>query len=464
MARSGFLIPNYRRHAYSSVIVHIGPGNFHRGHEAYYLDELRRVGDLEWVIKDVGLMERDAYTLDRMRSQDCLYCVREKKSDGTLNDRVIGSIVEVNHYGDASQVLGWLSDPSTRIVSLTITEGGYVVDSELAAREASSPQPWTAFGYIARALHERRARGLEPFTVLSCDNLICNGEAARKAVLVWSAALSPDFAVWVGEHVAFPNSMVDRITPATTRDDLERISYSLGLVDDVPVACESFRQWVIEDRFSNEHPSWEKVGVELVKDVSEYETVKLRMLNASHQMISYLGALAGFKYIHEAFLDPCLSSFLISFWKREVEPVCRTSMPLGVYRQTLVERLCNAQIKDPIARNAVQGSDRIPTFVGPTVLDNLASGGSVRCAALGLAAWARFLQGASDIVPIDDKLGDLLELLSLHPENPVEVLSHPVLASFGGDVRFRAEFSDAYDTLIRLGPLVAARSYSMLEG
>lgn len=467
------IVPTYDRNVFTSAIVHIGPGNFHRAHQGYYLDALRHSGDLDWGMRGVGVLPGDAALLDGLSEQDGLYTIRESATDGTVTHRISGALAEVNRPGDFSQILDWLIDPATQIVTLTVTEGGYFTnpttgdfddENPAVALEWSSQEPRNVFGYLVRALARRKAVGTPPFTLLSCDNVLGNGAAARKAVLGFATGWDPDFAVWLDDNVATPSSMVDGITPAATQTDRDAVAAALGVQDACVVTCEPFRQWVIEDDFPGGRPRWEDVGVQLVPDVAPYEHMKLRMLNAAHQTMAYLGALAGFSYIHDVCLDEDLGGLLDVFWRDEAQPMCPQvpAVDLDEYRRTLRSRFSNPGIADTVARNAAQSSDRIPGFILPTVADNLAAGGPIDAGALVVAAWAKYLQGRDEqgrkLVPVDDRLHGLLPLVHRSPELPLELLDHPQLATVGSHPRFRQSFADAFTALRDDGAKAAARS------
>lgn len=467
-------VPRYPRGAGEHRVVHLGLGNFHRAHQAWYLDQLRSRGDLSWSMRGAGTLPGDARLLTAMGEQDGLYCLTEKATSGEVRHRVVGSVEQVLPPGDLDLLAAWLADPVTKLVTLTITEGGYLRQSATGhidpqapepAADAALEQPRSVFGLIARALAARRAAGVAPFTVLSCDNLVDNGPAAREAVVAFATALDPELGAWVAEQVAFPSSMVDGITPATTNADRDLVAAALGVRDECPVTCEPFRQWVVEDRFPSGRPRWEDVGVLLVDDVAPYERMKLRLLNAGHQVLGCAGALAGFGYIHEAAADPDLAGLLEVFWADEAQP--QLEAPPGVdlvdYCRVLLDRFSNPGIADTVARIAAYVSDRVPTFVLPTLEANLAAGGPVDASGFVLAAWARYLLGRDDsgrpLEPVDDRLDSLLALVR---DDPVRLLDHPVLASVGGQPRLRECVATWYARIREEGTRAAARA--VVEG
>src|SRR5665648_260063 len=315
-------VPAYDRAAMSVAIMHLGVGGFHRSHQAVYLDRLMASGrDLDWALCGVGVLPHDRGIVDALNGQDGLYTLVIKHPDGRLEPRLIGSITGMVYVpDDPPAVLEELAAEPVRIVSLTITEGGYLIDPVTGQFDVDPPsiqpdlqpgaEPETAFGLITAALTLRRSRGIAPFTVMSCDNVPGNGRVARRAVVSFARLLDPAQADWIGQEVAFPNSMVDRITPVTTEADRAALAEQFGVEDAWPVVCEPFTQWVLEDHFPTGRPAWQEVGVQLVHDVAPYELMKLRMLNAGHQVVCYLGALAGFDYCHEVCQDPTFAAFL----------------------------------------------------------------------------------------------------------------------------------------------------------
>jgi fructuronate reductase/mannitol 2-dehydrogenase len=404
------LIPTYDRRQLKPAIVHLGVGGFHRAHQAVYLDDLaeRRITN-DWGERGVGLLAADRRMADALTPQDHLYTVVARSASGD-DARVIGSMLEYAFApADPDRVLSLLTDPTTRIVSLTITEGGYNVDDKTGefdmrnaavvadAQRTDSP-PQTAFGYVCEGLARRRATKTMPFTVLSCDNLQGNGKIARSAFTAFARMRDPTLADWIERNVAFPNAMVDRITPQTTDSDREMVRETFGLRDAWPVVTEPFRQWVIEDTFSNGRPPVEEVGAQIVTDVHPYETMKLRLLNGSHQAMAYLGYLSGYRYADEAVGDANLRTFIARLMNDEVTPLLPAvpGIDLTQYKQTLLERFANPKIKDTLARLATDGSDRMPKFVLPSLADALARDRPHRLLTLVVAAFIRYLRGTDE--------------------------------------------------------------------
>ena len=400
--------PTYARDHLQPAIVHFGVGGFHRAHMAMYLDDVleRRISS-EWAERGIGLLPGDRRMADALIPQDCLYTVVERSAERDVA-RVVGSLGGYTFAPDNPRdVLEMLADPVTRIVSLSITEGGYLVDDKTGVFDANNPAiqqdvdrnaPKTVFGYIAAGLERRRAAGVPPFTVLSCDNLQGNGAVARTAVVSFARLGDESLATWIDTNVAFPNGMVDRITPQTTDADRAMVAESFGMVDAWPVVTEPFIQWVIEDHFSNGRPPLEEVGVQIVPDVHPYETMKLRLLNASHQAMAYLGILAGYRYAHDVMSDPDFVSFLKWFMDDEVTPLLPPvpGIDLTEYKQTLLQRFANPKIADTLARLATDGSDRMPKFVLPSLAEALAQGRPHRLLTLVVAGFCRYLRGVDE--------------------------------------------------------------------
>ena len=418
------LVPSYDRSALRTGIVHLGVGGFHRAHQAMYLDRLMRQGlALDWAECGVGLLPQDAAMRDALSGQDHLYSLTLKHPDGRREHSIIGSIHDYRFAPEErAGVLEVLTAPSTRIVSLTVTEGGYNIDDATGAYRTDNPgavhdaqhpsEPETAFGYIVEALRLRREAGTAPFTVMSCDNLPGNGRAARTAVVTQARMSDPELAEWIAAQVAFPNSMVDRITPRTTPEEVEQIAAELGARDAWPVVAEPFTQWVLEDTFCAGRPPLEEVGVQLVEDVVPYELMKLRLLNASHQWLGHWGRLLGMTYAHEAAADPDIAAVTRAFLAREARPCLLpvAGIDLDEYTDTLFERFTNTAVADTLSRLAFFAPSGMPKFVLGTVWDNLARAGSVRLAAALCAAWSLGVLGVDEAGGVIEQVDDLRPL------------------------------------------------------
>jgi mannitol-1-phosphate/altronate dehydrogenase len=404
--------PGYDRRGVTPGIAHFSVGNFHRAHQAFYIDRCLALGGQEgWGICGIGVVDSapERAKAASFAKQGGLYTLTRFPPQGEPASAVIGSIVECLFApADPAAVLARLSDPAIRIVSMTITEGGYNMDEATGRFRLDAPDiahdladpgaPRTVFGFIAEALARRRAQGTAPFTVLSCDNLRHNGEVARHAVLSFAGARDPGLADWIDAEVAFPSCMVDRITPAVTPDDVRRLNGLTGVEDEVPVFAEDFIQWVVEDRFRNGRPRLEEVGVQFTSDVAAYERIKLRMLNASHVMLSYPGLLGGCRLVHEAMADPRIRGLLRAFLDRDVIPLLEPppGMELGLYRDSVLERFSNPAINDQLLRLTSDSGSKIPVFLGDTIGECLDRGGDHRRLAFMLAAFARYLSGIDD--------------------------------------------------------------------
>jgi mannitol 2-dehydrogenase len=466
-------VPTYDRTQVRPGIVHIGVGGFHRAHQAMYVDALMNAGEaLDWGIVGVGLRPQDQRMHTALLAQDCLYTLVEKHPDGSLKPRVIGSIVDhLFAPDDPESVLTRLTDPATRIVSLTITEGGYHVDQTTGEFDAGDVDiqhdqkpgavPRTAFGFIVEALDRRRAAGIEAFTVMSCDNVQANGDVARRMIGAFATLKDPGLGAWISEHVSFPSSMVDRITPVTTPTDRQRLAEQFDLEDDWPVSCEPFTQWVLEDDFRVGRPPLDHVGVQLVDEVHPYELMKLRLLNASHQAMCYLGYLAGHRYVHEVCQDPLFVRFLTGYMDQEGTPSLAPvpGVDLVAYKHQLIERFANAEVADSLARLCADSSDRIPTWLVPVIRDRLAHDGEVRRSALVVASWARYAEGVDEqgapIDVVDRRRDDVMARAGRQSTDPLAFLDD---RSLFGDLGQQSRFVEPYLTALGLLHDVGARA------
>ncbi len=403
-------VPTYDRSSDKSGIVHIGVGGFHRAHLAYYLHQLQQLGDApDWGICGIGLREADTKLHDIFKKQDHLYTLMVKHPGGKIEAEVIGSIVDFKMgTTDPEPVITSMAAVETKIVSLTITEGGYNFnpntgefnfDNPDIQHELQHPQdPKTVYGFLTAALKRRRDAGLPAFTILVCDNIEHNGDMMRKMLGTFAEAQDPDLAKWIAQEVSFPNSMVDRITPVTTPADIETLAQDFGVQDAWPVTCEPFIQWVVEDKFSNGRPAFEKVGVQFVPDVGPYEKMKLRLLNAGHSVLGLLGAIHGHPTINACIEDELFASYFRAFLDEEATPVIGNieGIDLSDYKDSLLERFANPNIKDSVSRICSESSAKLPKFLIPTIHENLAIGGSIKFATLVIAAWCYYSDKGMD--------------------------------------------------------------------
>ncbi len=403
-------LPAYNLSDTRQGIAHIGVGGFHRAHQAYYTDALMNTGEaLDWAICGVGLRGEDQRARDDLKEQDYLFTLFELGDSDDTEVRVIGSIRDMLLAQDSAQALiNKLADPAIRIVSLTITEGGYCIDDSNGEFMAHLPQiqhdlanpqsPKTVFGFLCAALSKRRGAGTAAFTVMSCDNLPHNGAVTRKALLAFAALLDANLCDWIDQNVSFPNAMVDRITPMTSTAHRLQLADKHGVDDAWPVVCEPFVQWVLEDKFVNGRPAWEKVGVQFTDDVSPYEEMKIKLLNGSHLALTYLGFLKGYRFVHETMNDPLFVRYMRAYMDLDVTPQLAPvpGIDLSEYKDTLVARFSNQAIADQLERVCSDGSSKFPKFTIPTINRLIADGRETKRAALVVAAWALYLKGVDE--------------------------------------------------------------------
>ena len=454
--------PAYNRSQISEGIVHFGVGGFHRAHEAMYVDALMNEGEaLDFGIVGVGTMPGDTRMRDALNGQDRLYTLVVKHPDGRREPRVIGSMLRFLHAADdPGAVLAVMRAASTRIVSLTITEGGYLFHPSTGEFDAEHPliqpdlppsaTPTTPFGFIVEALRLRREDGTPPFTLMSCDNIPGNGDVAKKMIVAFARLKDPDLAAWIESAVRFPNSMVYRITPVTAPEDITALEDEFHVEDAWPVVCEPFTQWALEDAFEGGvagRPAFEDVGVQLVPDVEPYELMKLRLLNASHQALCYLGYLSGYRYAHEVCQDPLFVDFLLAYMNREATPTLHDvpGVDLTAYKHQLIERFANPEVRDTLARLCAESSDRIPKWLVPVIRTNLEKGGEIERSALVVASWARYAEGVDEQgqpIQVVDQLRD--RVMAAAARQKVEPLAFVRDEQLFGDLASNERFAEAY--------------------
>ncbi|MGW5666559.1 mannitol dehydrogenase family protein [Micromonospora sp. NPDC003776] len=435
-------------------IVHLGIGAFHRAHQAVFTElAASATGRDDWGI--AGVTQRSAAVREQLMPQDGLYSVLERAAD-TASVRVVGSVREVIFGGaDPAAVVDLISDPAVRLVTLTVTEKGYRrdgaggldrADPEVAADLAGRP-PLTTVGQLVRGLHRRHSRCGAPITVLSCDNLTGNGRVLRGLVQDFVDALPPSQAAgladWVASSVRFPSCMVDRIVPATTDADRADVRRVLGLDDRGVVVAEPFSQWVIEDDFATDRPAWERAGAVLTDDVAAWEAVKLRMLNASHSLLAYLGALAGYDTIAAALGDDRLAAAATSLMVEDVAPTLRVpeGLDLDEYRRQVLTRFANPALRHRTQQVAMDGSQKLPVRLLGTVRDRLSAGKVPQYATLAVAAWMAYVARGRDVrgrdLPLNDPMADRLQAAAASadsdPQRLVDSLLH-VPEIFGTDL------------------------------
>ncbi|GGO25126.1 mannitol dehydrogenase family protein [Deinococcus humi] len=467
-------IPHYDPRTLTTGIVHFGVGGFHRSHQAMYLDRvLNAGGSTNWGICGVGVLPGDARMRDVLKDQDGLYTLVTKAPSGETETRVIGAIHEFLFApDDPEKVIETLAAPATRIVSLTVTEGGYSLNNatgefdptgaDIAHDLQPGAVPRSVFGLITEGLRRRRERGIPPFTVMSCDNIQGNGHVTQAVLSAFARLKDAQLGAWIAREVAFPNSMVDRITPMTTDGDREALLAQSGIEDAWPVIGESFTQWVLEDHFTLGRPPLETVGVQVVADVEPYELMKLRLLNAAHQAMGYLGLLAGYTYVHQVCRMPVFVDFLLGYMAREGAPTLKPvpGMDLDAYQHELIERFASPAIQDTLARLIFDGSERIPKFLLPVVREQLAREGEISHAALVVASWAAYLeavQGGETVPPLQDqRAAQLLRAVRCEAAQPGAFLDlKELFGDLGENARFRAAYLAARESLRRHGAVGA---------
>lgn len=389
-------VPSYNRKNLKGGIVHIGVGGFHRAHQAVVIQTLLESGENnDWGICGIGLRKEDHKIAEVFDKQDCLYTLITRHPDGKVESEVMGQMTDFLFApDDKNAVIERIASRDTRIVSLTITEGGYNMRSDGEfdlnhpdiQHELRYPDdPRTIYGYLASALRKRKENGQTPFTVMSCDNIQHNGDVIRKMLLAFLSAHDMDLALWVKSEVAFPNSMVDRITPVTTAAEMDYLKEQFNLEDEWPVTCEPFLQWVIEDNFSNVRPDFDQVkGVQFVSDVTPYEKMKIRLLNAGHSVLGIFGALMGIQTIDACTENLELRRVLRKFWDQEASPILDEveGIDLDEYKDSLLERFANPNIKDKVSRICSESSAKLPKFILSTISENLQKGGKIEIATL----------------------------------------------------------------------------------
>jgi len=477
----GVDVPAYDRADTRIGIVHFGPGAFHRAHQAAYIDDLLG-SDPHWAISAVSL--HSAGVRDALRPQDGLYTLVLLGGESKL--RVIGSIREVLCARDESDaVLARLADPDVRLVTLTITEKGYCLSPDgvdlahpdiaydLAAPQAPDGAPHSAIGWLVAGLRLRRERGIAAYTVLSCDNLADNGGRLRRAVLQFAAQLDTELADWIGREVAFPRSMVDSITPASDDALRERVAAALGVEDAWPVQREPYTQWVVEDDFRNGRPPLERVGVVMSGDIAGYDRAKLRLLNAPHSALAYLGSLMEIETVAAAMREPVLAGFVERLMREDIVPSLARldGFDADAYIDAILERFRNPAIRHLLAQIAWDGSQKIPVRLLGTIAEALAAGRSVDRLCLPVAGWMRFVRrqaqrGVAIVDPLADALATIGAAATGDAAHDVAALLRleNVFAPLASDPRFVEALHVAYAALGDATPAAVARALAASEG
>ncbi|MDB2345496.1 MAG: mannitol dehydrogenase family protein [Polaribacter sp.] len=444
-------IPKYDRKSIKTGIIHVGVGGFHRSHQAYYMHQLLCDSDnSDWGICGIGLRAGDQKIAQVLKEQDGLYTLITQHPNGKEGYEVIGSIVDFIFAFETPQIaIDKMAHPDTKIVSLTITEGGYNFNPNTGDFDFENPeiqqelknhnQPKTVFGYLTAALRKRKAKGTPAFTILSCDNIQHNGDVARKMLLSFAQKQDPTLADWIANEVCFPNSMVDRITPVTPKSAIEFLQNKYSIKDAWPIVCEPYIQWVIEDRFSNGRPPLEKLGVQFVPDVTPYEKMKIRLLNAGHSTLGIPGAVHGHATINACMEDKIIARFMREFMDQEVTPILDEVQGINLteYKNNLEDRFSNPNIKDGVSRICSESSAKLPKFLIPTLLENLETGGSIKYATFILSVW-----GYYSAKEVDNKANEI-EILDARKEE-----LHHAASGFEKDSISFLRISDIFGDLL----------------
>ncbi len=463
-------IPRYDRSSVKSGIVHVGIGGFHRAHQAWYTDQLlHEAGNENWGICGIALLDFDQKIYQTLKEQNGLYTLIIKELDGSFTKRIIGSIVEYLFAPENPKaVIEKMADAAIKIITLTITEGGYNYneatkefdfENPLIQHDLKNPaRPKTIFGYLTQALKLRKDGPATGLAIQSCDNIQGNGHLMQKMLLSYVEKAEPNLVDWIKSNVSFPNAMVDRITPGTSPTDITHLKETSGIEDAWPVVCEPFAQWVIEDHFTTGRPAWEKVGAQFVENVAPYEEMKLRLLNAGHSVLGILGALIGYETIDEAVQNPAIRRFLSRYMNQEVTPTLGVlaGIDLNKYKQSLLERFGNIYIKDQIDRICSESSAKFPIFILPTVMAQLKKNGPIEQAAFVIAAWAIYNLGKDENgkpLTVKDAMAELLRKKAMaakdQPEKFLEI--ETVFGDLKNSTIFADAYSDAYQNILTKG-------------
>jgi len=467
-------VPDYDRAEVKTGVVHLGIGAFHRAHQAVVFDDALASGDLRWGV--LGASLRSPGVRDQLNPQDGLYTlVVRDGSDERL--RVIGAGRRVLvGPEDPAALVAAMADADVHVVTLTVTEKGYRLDpatgdlllddADVAADLADIAAPRTAPGFIVAALRARKAAGLKPFTVISCDNLPHNGKRIRAGVIAMARQIDPSLADWIETEGAFPQTMIDRIVPATIPDDIARLTARLGVEDQGMVKAEPFTQWVIEDRFAGERPDFAALGVQLTDAVEPWEDAKLRLLNGAHSAIAYLGALSGHEHVHKAVAVPAFRAYVEALWE-EAQTTLNPPPGLDIpaYRDELMARFSNSALMHRTRQIAMDGSQKLPQRLLAGAAERLAAGQGIDAMALGVAAWMKWQSGVTESgegFVVDDPLASkTAELLAGAADDQARVsallsLSAVFPPALAADDRFAVAVTSAYLSLSQNGAVEAA--------
>lgn len=478
--------PRYDRSKMKEGIVHFGVGAFHRAHLAAYAHDLMNKGGPgsdKWGICGVGLTPSATSRRDKMADQDFLYTLVERDSD-TDTAKVIGSIKSyLIASEDPEALISKLSSEDTHIASMTLTGSGYFINEKTGKLDLQNKDiahdinrtpgqaPKTFYGFLADALARRKAHGLRPFTVLSCDNMPENGATTRTALLSFiKASKNPELASWLELNGAFPNTMVDRITPSPDKASEDLVANTFGIQDKLPVLTEAFSQFVIENKFSSDKPKFEDVGVQFVKDVAPYGKMKQRLLNASHSAIGYLGVLMGYNKVYELMADPLFHTYLSSMMSAEIPLIANPKINLSEsklddYKESLLQRFSNVKSEDTTVRLTRNGSGKIPKFILASIGEHIERGGDSKFMSLTVASWFRYLTGVGEsgenLYIEDGRASELKDIANTHKDDIQELLTQSgvVNDSLLQSNRFVGEVKTALDSLQEKGAKETLKDY-----
>lgn len=471
------VVPEFDRQKLTSSVVHIGVGNFHRAHQAYFLQQLmEKTGETRWGIYGVGVLDQDKALSQALNAQDCLYTLTEKSDTEPAKDVVVGSLFSHRILSEhRSEIIAKIAHPDTTLVTFTVTEGGYniddttgefLLDNPLIQADLNNPsEPQTFYGLLYAGLRRRREAGIAPPDLLSCDNVEMNGEVLKKGMLAYTKQQDPDMAQWMEEHVAFPNAMVDRITPVTSAEDREYVQQQYDYLDACPVPCEPFILWVIEDTFKRERPRFEKLdNVLMVPDVRPYEKMKMRLLNAGHVIFAHIALMEGHRFACDFMNTPPFDQAIETMMRKEALPCVGevSGMDVMEFLENTLRRFKNREIKDQTERLANFTSERTTKFMLPTISDNIIREGKMSpLLTLGTAGWCYYLSRNEGVV---DKMASVLvEKAQKAVAGESRVFVQELETIFPQVLRqneaFLALFEKALSTIKAQGPAAAITSF-----
>lgn len=455
---------NYNRDQVTTGILHIGVGNFHRAHQAFYTNKLlENPTQKKWGICGLSLLPGDERIVKALRRQNNVYTVTVCGRKGEDRAYSIGSLIDlIWAVEDPEAAIKKFADKNVKIITCTITEGGYNIDrstgefilsNENVQHDLATPaNPRTVFGYVAEGLRARMKNGTGPVTFLTCDNLQHNGDTAKRVFTSFIAVQDKELAAWVEQNVTFPNSMVDRITPATTPDDVKRLNEKNGTQDEVPVYCEDFIQWVIEDNFIAGRPAWEQVGVEFTNDVTAFENMKLSLLNASHTVLSYPSFLSGYRKVDHAMHDPRFERLLRDYMDIDITPYVPApeNTDLDLYKKTLIERFGNRSVSDQISRLCADGTSKFPVYVMPNLIKMIRDNADMTRVAFSIASYRHYLKYRVDDKGVSFDINDPWltkeDMQLIESNDPIDFLSLSAFRST--DLKSAGTFVEAYVKMV----------------